>query len=285
MEFVTDAETTTPDPAYESLTLRHRAPAYAVMQEALRVQAGAKPLGRSAQFFGRSPLHPDARSWYLGAIGEIAVARELAKLGEGWHVLHAVPVGSGDADIDHVVVGPGGVFTINSKHHGEKRVFVGGNAMKINGQDTDHIRNSRYEARRAARLLSAATGSPIEVTPIIVVVGAAEVKFGKKRPAVEILQPKLVRRWFQKRKRVLPDAAVDTIMAVAEQRATWHTTTIDHADSLRHAHRFDRLREEVRAAHNRRKAWSLAGIVAVIVAGVASLPPLVLLLLDSLAAR
>ncbi|MBG6212216.1 hypothetical protein RCH23_000129 [Cryobacterium sp. CAN_C3] len=41
----------------------------------------------------------------------------LSKLGPEWTVLHAVPVGSGSSDIDHVVIGPAGVFTINTKNH------------------------------------------------------------------------------------------------------------------------------------------------------------------------
>ena len=33
-----------------------------------------------------------------------------------WRVLHSVPV-EGGRDIDHVMIGPPGVVTINSKHH------------------------------------------------------------------------------------------------------------------------------------------------------------------------
>jgi hypothetical protein len=44
-----------------------------------------------------------------------AVAKGLPKLDEAWRVLHSVPVGSRDSDIDHVVIGPGGVYTINAK--------------------------------------------------------------------------------------------------------------------------------------------------------------------------
>jgi hypothetical protein len=43
------------------------------------------------------------------------------KLGQkaalGRHVLHAVPVGDRGSDIDHVVIGHGGVYTVNTKTH------------------------------------------------------------------------------------------------------------------------------------------------------------------------
>lgn len=57
------------------------------------------------------------RAWRIGADGEEAVADQLAKLGPQWRVLHAVRVGDRGSDIDHVVVGPGGVFTVNAKNH------------------------------------------------------------------------------------------------------------------------------------------------------------------------
>ena len=62
-------------------------------------------------------VHTDERAWRIGADGEEAVAARLAKLGGHWRVLHAVPVGDRGSDIDHVVIGPAVVFTINSKHH------------------------------------------------------------------------------------------------------------------------------------------------------------------------
>ena len=98
-------------------SLVSRAPGYAVMGEVLRRQETVPSRSAPARFFGLSPLHPDSVSWYWGALGEMAVGRELSKLGPEWMVLHAVPVGSGDSDIDHVLIGPPGVFTINTKHH------------------------------------------------------------------------------------------------------------------------------------------------------------------------
>ncbi|MCE0446144.1 NERD domain-containing protein [Streptomyces tricolor] len=45
------------------------------------------------------------------------MGRELERLASyGWHVLHGVPKSNG-GDIDHLLIGPGGVFSLNTKTH------------------------------------------------------------------------------------------------------------------------------------------------------------------------
>jgi hypothetical protein len=239
-------------------TLRARGPAYAVMQECLRVQQEASPRGRLARLFGSSPLHPDARTWYRGALGEIEVAGILSRLGAEWTVLHAVPVGSGDSDIDHVVVGPAGVFTINTKNHAGKKIFVTGSTFMVNGYKQDHLRNSRHEAERASRLLGRVTGRPVTVTPLVVVVRPLSIAIGRKRPTVVVLASQNLRRWLVRRPRVLSERAVRHLSMFAEERSTWHDQPIVNNDTLRRVQRFERLRAEVELAHGRARLWALA---------------------------
>ncbi|MEV0493953.1 NERD domain-containing protein [Streptomyces atratus] len=59
----------------------------------------------------------DLRSWEVGLRGELIVGSSLNRLRrDGWRVLHSIELPSG-SDIDHVVIGPPGVFTVNAKHH------------------------------------------------------------------------------------------------------------------------------------------------------------------------
>lgn len=62
-------------------------------------------------------IRTSAQSFAAGARGERIVGRQLSKWApcDGWYVLHAVPVGRRGADIDHVVIGPFGVVTLNTK--------------------------------------------------------------------------------------------------------------------------------------------------------------------------
>lgn len=100
------------------------------------------------------------RNWRIGADGEQAVAEQLARTGAQWRILHAVPVGNRGSDIDHVVIGPGGVFTVNAKNHPKAAVWVGGDTMMVNGHRVPYVRNSRFEAKRASRLLADRAGFP-----------------------------------------------------------------------------------------------------------------------------
>jgi len=51
-----------------------------------------------------------------GARGERAVGAEIEILSpDGWHVLHNISLGRGD--VDHVLIGPGGIYTIETKSH------------------------------------------------------------------------------------------------------------------------------------------------------------------------
>ncbi len=242
-------------------TLRARGPAYSVMQECLRVQATAVPRSATARFFGRSVLHPDAHSWYQGALGEIEVARVLSKLGSEWTVLHAVPVGSGDSDIDHLVIGPAGIFTINTKHHAGKKIWVGGAALKVNNFTTDHIRNSLHEATRACGLMSAVVGVQTAVTPLIVIVASDAITKGKTKPKVTVLPSNGLHRWLKRRPHVYSNTEVARFSKIAEQRSTWHTQAVALDDTMRHVQRFERLQREQVQARRRAKIWVGAAII------------------------
>jgi Nuclease-related domain len=118
-------------------------------------------------------IDDEAESWYRGVLGERRVAELLTQLGEGWTVLHSVPVGKGASDIDHIVVGPPGVFTINTKFSPGKDVWVAGRGMYVGGTKQPHVLNSLYEARRASNFLTESSGLTVPVTGLIVFVDPA----------------------------------------------------------------------------------------------------------------
>jgi len=169
----------------------------------------------------------DERAWRIGADGEEAVAAQLAKLGPAWHVLHAVRVGERGSDIDHVVIGPGGVFTVNAKHHPQANIWVGGDTFMVNGQRVPHVRNSRHEARRASRLLTERTGFPVAVTGIIAVMGAHrgfDVKEQPRDGAVVVVQRKRISQYLLGRPSVLSEREIGAVYEVARRSTTWQST-------------------------------------------------------------
>jgi len=99
---------------------------------------------------------------------------KLAKLGHEWHVLHAVPMGTRGADIDHVVIGPAGVFTLNAIYRPEATVWVGGDTLTVNGRRQPYIPRARTEAHRASGILTAALGQTVPVFGIVALAGPTQ---------------------------------------------------------------------------------------------------------------
>ena len=168
--------------------------------------------------------HTDERAWRIGADGEQAVADQLAKLGPTWRVLHAVRVGEKGSDIDHVVIGPGGVFTVNAKNHPDKSIWVGGDTFLVNGRQVPYVRNSRHEARRAAGRLTEQAGFPVEATGVIAVMGAHKGFTVKKQPedgAVVVVQRRHITRLLLKVSPRLTARQIGAIYEVARRSTTW----------------------------------------------------------------
>jgi hypothetical protein len=166
-------------------------------------------------------IHTEDRSWRLGSRGERLVGRTLRLARPfGWRTLHAVPVGSKGSDIDHVVIGPGGVFTLNSKHHRRGKIRARGDAVYVGNKRTRYADNSQYEAARAARLLSAAVGRPIEVQAALVLVGARSIK-GSRTAGIEVLTRPHLLLWLLLRRRILTREQCAELYEVARKTSTW----------------------------------------------------------------
>lgn len=219
----------TPQEPAPWVDLAENKPGEGVRALAEREWAAAKDRSKVISFANRYlfDTKTDERAWRTGADGEEYVGQRLNKLREkGWHVLHSVPVGKKNADIDHVVIGPGGVFTVNSKNHGGKRIWVAKYQMRVNGQPVPYLRNSRHEAARAKKLLQAKLGFPVPVMGTVVVLTGTivpEVTYRDKPDDVRVLDKWDVPRWFKKRPRVLSPEQVQQVFDVARRSDTWRT--------------------------------------------------------------
>ncbi|WIE66220.1 nuclease-related domain-containing protein [Curtobacterium sp. MCLR17_036] len=260
------------------ITLRDRPAALSVMQTCLRLQAGHPARTSWQRFWGADPLAPAARSWFKGALGERRIAAELAALGPSFTVLHALPVGRKGTDIDHLVIGPTGVFSINTKNHSGKDVWVGGSDFRVSGGRTDHMRNALSEGRRATRNLSVAAGTSVLVQPLIVV-SAQRVRFGRKRPTVVVLRSGDVVRWITGLPRAFSDEAVRYHAMVAEEPETWGADAAIFHDATWTVEGFSSLERDVREAGARRRKMLGMSLVALVLA-----PPAAIFALSALLA-
>lgn len=163
-------------------------------------------------------------AWKLGAEGEEVIAAELAKLGPRWRALHSVPVGSRGSDIDHVVIGPPGVLTINSKNHSRSRVLVNENYVSVGGNELPYARNARFEAARAGTCISRAVGTELKVMGVVAIIAPAAKMVIKAQPKdgkVRIISHESLRGWLMSLPEKFTTAQIDAIYAKARLSTTW----------------------------------------------------------------
>jgi Nuclease-related domain len=120
---------------------------------------------------------PEAVGWRRGSTGERRTAQLLEPLERhGWAVLHDLAVPGSQANIDHLVIGPGGVVVIDSKQYrGRLQLDPSGQLWHGRYPLAPTLRAVSFEADRAAVVLP---DPGMAVVPIVAVHGA-QVPWGK----------------------------------------------------------------------------------------------------------
>lgn len=111
--------------------------------------------------------------WQEGAYGEAGTAKVLERLPASWDVLHDLR--NGDYNFDHVVIGPPGVFLLNSKWSTYRLQTVDGGLRGVHPDDESlTLRLDRIigQAKRDAvdlkKAIEARTGRALWVNPVVV---------------------------------------------------------------------------------------------------------------------
>jgi Nuclease-related domain len=120
---------------------------------------------------------PDAVAWRRGAAGERRTAQLLDPLERhGWAILHDLAIPGSRANLDHLVIGPGGVFVIDSKQYrGRLQLDAWGALWHGRYPLTSTLQAVSFEADQAAVVLP---DPGVVVVPIVAVHGA-QVPWGK----------------------------------------------------------------------------------------------------------
>jgi Nuclease-related domain len=119
----------------------------------------------------------ETSAWRRGAIGERRTARLLGRLDRhGWTILHDLAIPRSRANIDHLAIGPSGVFVIDSKQYtGQLHLTADGSLWHGRHPLATVLRAVWFEADQAAMALAAPR---VQVVPIVAVHGAP-VPWGK----------------------------------------------------------------------------------------------------------
>ena len=168
------------------------------------------------------PAHID--QWLRGARGERKTERALRPLRRsGWDFTHDVDASRGNRD--HVAVGPGGVFLLETKRP-DGAVSVDGDRLRVQRLDDPEQRYAidrlgarvRAEAARLSEELAAATGRRCWVQPVVVVWAPFAQRTLERNGVVYVHGEELV-GWLQSRGRTLsPDRCNDIAQSLVNGR-------------------------------------------------------------------
>lgn len=120
-----------------------------------------------------------SRRLRYGYEAELAAGEELNGLGGfGFHVFHDVPLGERAAKVDHVLVGPAGVFAVQTEARAkrgadaEREVTYDGASLRFARQrETAPLERAIARAGRVREWLAAEVGEPLPVQPVVVLPG------------------------------------------------------------------------------------------------------------------
>ncbi len=131
--------------------------------------AGDKLLDRSDKFVD-------------GRKGESAIWFELKRLSDEYSVFQDIHFNKQKFNVDFVVVGPTGIFTIEVKSHRNGEVNFNGQELTWNGvpfQEKDVLKQAKGEAFALSNYLKERASKGIFVQPVIVFASYVKIHFGK----------------------------------------------------------------------------------------------------------
>ncbi len=145
--------------------------------------------------------HKQAKQLKLGRDGERAVAEHLEWLrAHNFVVMHDIP--NGDANVDHVLIGPKGIYTIETKtlskpRRGPCKVTVEDSLIRVNGRqmDRDPVVQAKAQAGWLKSFLAESQFKTV-VQPVVVIPGWFVEPFDMKKAGVWVLEIKALKAFI-----------------------------------------------------------------------------------------
>ena len=165
-------------------------------------------------------------NYRLGYDGERYVGEELSRLiGLGFEIFHDVPFDG--FNIDHVVVGPRGVFVVETKTRRKKLNDEGRKEFKVQfdgknlqwswGADSHGIEQAKNNAKTLSGWLNSATGKTVWVTPILTLPGWL-VELKTPTDGLFVLNPKQIYQACASQSESLPETQIRQICHQLDQK-------------------------------------------------------------------
>ena len=168
------------------------------------------PIAAISATLGALFLPNTTLAWRTGALGEERTAELLRPLeAQGFRVMHDRLMPRSRANIDHIVVGPPGVFIVETKNYGGKLRVRRGEIWVAGRRKTEIVAQAKREAAAVAAVIS-----PVPVTPLLCIHRADLGWFKQQADGVRIVAPKEMVKVLRKAPALL---TLDEVSRLADQ--------------------------------------------------------------------
>ena len=130
-----------------------------------------------------------------------AVRAKLCALESGdTHVLESVSLSHSGCEIEHLVIGPAGIFTVAVHDDRAHEIRVDHYGMTLDGVAVPYLRQAKFEAEQVARVLGNHLIFDVPVYACLVLTGshASQVHYDRRPSGVSVLEKADVPRWFRR---------------------------------------------------------------------------------------
>lgn len=190
----------------------------------IRVGLAVAVLTVIADIVRRNRQHSSVEAWRKPSVAERKTERQLRGLEKaGYRTLHARAVprdedGVSDGQIDHLVIGPTGVYAVDSEKWDKRlpvralshrKLFLGPFNKK------ERLDEARWEADQASKLISAELGYEVPVQPSLAIYGPAISWKVLMVRDVDVYSGGRARNYLRRRPKILTSVDVDRIHQAA----------------------------------------------------------------------
>ncbi|MBB5136326.1 hypothetical protein HNP84_006073 [Thermocatellispora tengchongensis] len=160
-------------------------------------------------------------AWRRPSVAERRTEAQLKKLERGgYRTLHARAIPGSEAQIDHLVIGPTGVYAVDSEKWDKRlpvRVQSGKRLFHGPFNQKPRLDEAAWEAAQASELITKKLDREVTVVPSLAIYGPAIPWKILSIRQVDVFEGSRVRKWITKRERSLTDTEIDQIYEAASQ--------------------------------------------------------------------
>lgn len=192
-----------------------------ILFSSVRLGLTCMVLGAIVDAVLRARTHSTVPAWRRASVAERQTEAQLKRLERGgYRSLHARAIPESEAQIDHLVVGPTGIYAVDSEKWDKRLpVRIQSHRKLFHGpfNQKPRLDEARWEASRASELIGEALGREVTIIPSLAIYGPAIPWKVLTVRDVDVFDGSRVRKWITKRERSLTDIEIDEIYEAAER--------------------------------------------------------------------